>query len=257
MSQYLFSEFSAYEFQELTKILCSTFETNQEELRSLYDSLRSTFNAPEYPKHPLVNRNFFKSHDESFQKLYDESPAVGVDLPSLIEEDNGISDKPVIAVIGQDPMRHESSDGITIVTPYAFHEKGCREKLFTTKLYFEFIKVFFELGYRVYLTDIYKVWVCALSRLYQGVKLSREDRNRFLIILKHELEFIQPTVIVTWGKPSKNTIRGMELGIRQIQFPHPSGAANHAWRELMGKPASQNNKIQFWRSKIIQELSKA
>jgi len=253
MNRYLFSEFKTNEFQALSQILCSIFDSNTQELHSVYNYLGGTFNCPGYTTH-TIRRSFFKSQDEFFQKLYCQSPAVGVDLPSLLEQDNGSLDKITVAVVGQDPKRNQNHEEILLGTPYGLHLKGCREDFFRTKLYFDFIKVICELGYRVYLTDIFKIWVCNVERKYQGFKLNLKDQERFLKILKPELEVVQPKVIITWGKVSGHIIGNLELGIKHIEFPHPSGAANHVWKSIIGQSPSQTNKINFWKLEIARIL---
>lgn len=57
MEQYLFLEFRANEFQQLTSILSTVFVTSSEELGPLYDCWRSEFNHCGYPEH-TVNRDF-------------------------------------------------------------------------------------------------------------------------------------------------------------------------------------------------------
>ncbi|PMB15508.1 hypothetical protein CEN48_06155 [Fischerella thermalis CCMEE 5282] len=54
------------------------------------------------PPH-FVRRDFFKSQHQNFQKIYETSPSIAIDLPSLFELDNGINDKPTIVILGQDP----------------------------------------------------------------------------------------------------------------------------------------------------------
>jgi hypothetical protein len=86
-----------------------------------------------------------------------------------------------------------------------------------------------KLGYRVYLTDIYKVWVCDPQRPYYGKKLPQVDQERFIKALKSELHFLEPTALITWGKESSSSVSQLNLDIPHRDFPHPSGAANGRW----------------------------
>lgn len=141
-----------------------------------------------------------------------EAPVVGVDLPSLLEVDDGITDKPTVVLLGQDPKRssRERREEILVGTPYGLHQKGCRDQLPNTRLYFNFIKVLFEQGYRVYLTDVYKIWVSERQRPYRGIKLTPEDRGRFLETLRSELKIFRPTAVIAWGRVATKALEDLE-----------------------------------------------
>lgn len=251
-----FSEFRANEFERLCQLLSSIFQTSCEELAETYQNIRSTFEEDGWPLH-FTNRDFFQSQDSHFQKICQDSPSIAVDLPSILELRNGDQNKPTIAVLGQDPKSGQSHKQISVGTPYGLHHKGSRECLKTTKLYFEMIQVLMRAGYRVYLTDLFKTWVCDPQRPYYGIKLPQVDRGRFLGILESELMLTKPVAVVSWGKPSENTAREivekLEIGLH-LNFPHPSGAANGTWKKLMGKPPSYANKLAYWESSVKQAL---
>jgi hypothetical protein len=116
------------------------------------------------------------------------------------------------------------------------------------------IKVLLDAGYRVYLTDIFKVWVSKAS-CDDGIPLKKQDRTRFIQVLKAELEIFEPVAIVTWGKKASNGIKRIQLEVKHLEFPHPSGAANGAWCKLMGKPATRENWINYWQEKVFTHLS--
>jgi hypothetical protein len=144
-------------------------------------------------------RNIFHSHDESFQKCYEDAFVIGVDIPSLLEKNNNISNKKTVAILGQDPLRKSNKrvEEIGIATPYALHLKNCREDLPNTRLYFDLIKVLLDAGYRVYLTDIFKLWVSEAS-CDRGIPLNNQECNRFIQVLKTELEIFEPVAVITW-----------------------------------------------------------
>jgi len=178
-------------------------------------------------------------------------------LPSLFEFDDGINDKPTIVILGQDSKSDQDSEQISLGTPYVLHHKGSREILGRTKLYFEMIVALLTLGYRVYLTDIYKVWVCDPNRPYYGVKLPRVDQEKFTSTLKVEILAMNPVALVTWGKESANSVKELDLNIQYLIFPHPSGAANGTWKKLMNQSPTHENKLGYWSSEISKVLPKS
>ena len=133
----------------------------------LYQDIDSTFNQRNHPLH-FTNRTFFKPVDDDFRFRYQEAEVIAVDLPSLLELDDGRTNKPTVAIIGQDPKSDNKHEQIVVGTPYGLHHKDSREVLKRTKLYFEMVQALLELGYRVYLTDLLKIWVCTSERIYVG-----------------------------------------------------------------------------------------
>ncbi len=131
----LFSKFNALEFEQLCKLLCPVFETTPEELTKLYQDIDSTFEHLNYPPH-FTNRTFFESANDVFRSRYQEAKVIAVDLPSLLELDDGRNDKPTVAIIGQDSKSDSKHEQIVVGTPYGLHHKDSREVLKKTKLYF-------------------------------------------------------------------------------------------------------------------------
>lgn len=251
----VFGNFKDEELDDLKNLLCKIFVTTPSQIASLYQDVIDDFQEDEWPPH-FVNRVFFKSKDQGFQEIYKRSPSVAVDLPSLFELSNGKKNKPTIAILGQDPKSDQDSEEIHLGTPYGLHHKGSREVLKRTKLYFEMITTLLESGYRVYLTDIYKVWVCDPNRPYYGINLPKGDQEKFISVLKEELLVMNPIALATWGKASANSVTAMKLDIRHLNFPHPSGAANGAWSKLINKPPTDENKLAYWNTVISESLSK-
>jgi hypothetical protein len=167
-----------------------------------------------------------------------------------------INDKPTIVILGQDSKSDQDFEQISLGTPYGLHHKGSREILGRTKLYFEMIAALLTLGYRVYLTDVYKVWVCDPNRPYYGVKLPRVDREKFISALKLEILAMNPVALATWGKESANSVKEIDLNIQHFNFPHPSGAANGTWKKLMNQSPTYENKLAYWSSEISKGLTK-
>ncbi|MEH2354804.1 uracil-DNA glycosylase [Nostoc sp.] len=256
MSDYLFSQFKANEFEALHKELSKVLDISQDKLQNLYEEMQQEFELEGYPDDRRLPRNIFHSHDESFHKCYEDAFVIGVDIPSLLEKNNNISNKKTIAILGQDPLRKSDKrvEEIGIATPYALHLKNCREKLRNTRLYFDLIKVLLDAGYRVYLTDIFKVWVSE-ANCDRGIPLNKKDRTRFIQVLKTELEIFEPVAVITWGKKASSAIRSIELEVKPLEFPHPSGAANGAWQKLMGKSPTREKRINYWQEKVFAHLS--
>ncbi|AFY35349.1 hypothetical protein [Calothrix sp. PCC 7507] len=248
-----FSKFKSQEFNAISELLCNIFDTKKSELELLYQEIIDDFRKDGWPPH-FVSRDFFKSEDEEFQKIYKISPVIAVDLPSLFELDDGISNKPTIVILGQDSKSDQNSEKISLGTPYGLHHKGSREVLRRTKLYFEMITTLLGLGHRVYLTDIYKVWVCDPKRPYYGVKLPRVDQDKFVSALKLEILAMNPVALVTWGKESANSVAEINLSIQHLNFPHPSGTANGTWKKLMDQSPTYENKLAYWNFEVSKLL---
>jgi len=249
-----FSNFNDQEFLSIAESLCHVFNTTQSELKTCYGEIISDFDKDGWPPH-YVSRDFFSSQDPAFHTIYTQSPSIAVDLPSLFELADGIKSKPTVVIIGQDSKSDQDSGSIHLGTPYGLHHKGSRENLPRTKLYFKMIYSLLELGYRVYLTDIYKIWVCNPNRPYYGINLPQADREKLLDILRSELSAINPTTIITWGGDSARGVSKIGLDIQHLKFPHPSGAANGTWQRLMNQSASNENKLAYFRAKASQSLS--
>ncbi|WP_346291982.1 hypothetical protein [Sphaerothrix gracilis] len=162
-----------------------------------------------------------------------------------------------VVILGQDSKSDQDSEQISLGTPYGLHHKGSREILGRTKLYFEMIVALLTLCYRVYLTDVYKVWVCDPNRPYHGVKLPRVDQEKFISTLKVEILAMNPVALVTWGKESANSVKELDLNIQHLIFPHPSGAANGTWKKLMNQSPTHENKLAYWSSEISKVLPKS
>jgi hypothetical protein len=250
----LFSQFTDQEFDQLSALLCSVFVTTKAEIESLYAEIIADFDKEKWPPH-FVGRSFFESVDADFRATYVRSPSIAVDLPSLFELDDGVKNKPTLVILGQDSKSDQSHEDISVGTPYGLHHKGSREELKRTKLYFDMIAVLLNLGCRVYLTDVYKVWVCDPNRPYYGIKLPEADRSKFVSVLAAELAIMNPSAIVTWGRDAASSLADMELGFQHLEFPHPSGAANGAWKKRMQKSPTYENKLQYWKETVSQSLS--
>ncbi|MEM9214321.1 MAG: uracil-DNA glycosylase family protein [Cyanobacteria bacterium P01_F01_bin.150] len=251
MAEYLFSEFSNSELDLLHQTISKILNISKEKCINMYDTMRQEFDLEGFTSEISLPRNIFCSSDIDFQKRYNEALVIGVDIPSLLEKNDNYSNKKTIVILGQDPLRKSDKriEDIGIATPYGMHLKVCREKLRNTRLYFDLIKVLLDEGYRVYLTDIFKVWVSETDK-DKAIPLSRKDYPRFAEVLSTEVEIFKPPVVITWGKVASRTLGSLKLSINHLEFPHPSGANNGKWRKLMGQPATRENRISFWKQRL-------
>jgi hypothetical protein len=73
------------------------------------------------------------------------------------------------------------------------HSKCCRKKR-NPKLYFTLVKVLLDKGYRVYLTDIFKIWVSSTDRNKENKftknSLQKTDGRRFAKVLENEKKYL-------------------------------------------------------------------
>jgi len=216
--------------------------------------MSENFNKADWPSPIFVERSFFRSEDENFQELYEKSPVVAADLPSILELDDGKANKPTIVILGQDAKSDQDTEKLRIGTPYALHLKQCRESFKTTKFYFEMIEVLLNLGYKVYLTDIFKIWVCNPNRPYYRARLPKVDQSKFVAALTSELKIVQPLAVITWGREASHSVSKIALDFSHISFPHPGGAANGTWQTLLQESPTRGNKLAYWKREILKVL---
>ncbi|MGF1519866.1 MAG: hypothetical protein ACFCVB_18970 [Nodosilinea sp.] len=124
-----------------------------------------------------------------------------------------------------------------------------------TKYYYEMIDILVQMGYRVYLTDIFKVWVCDPNRPYNRAKLPMLDRKRFFQVLEQEISIVNPSMVVIWGKDASIAMHKVKCDVKHLEFPHPGGAAGGAWAKLLGTSPTRVNKLAYWKSTISQALN--
>ncbi|NJN73459.1 MAG: hypothetical protein HC799_11955 [Limnothrix sp. RL_2_0] len=248
----LFSQFNPEEFEQICQLLCSIFNTTPVEIAALYQAMKRDFEKPDYPKQ-FVNRDFFQPLDPKFLDIYQASPVVATDLPGTLEWDDGIINKPTVMIFGQDSKHGYSYPDLVVGIPYGLNHKDSRENLTRTTTYFKMIQEVMNLGYRVYLTDIWKMWVCDPASPYKSKMLSKVDLDRFLSILQQEVCIPQPKAVITWGKTAQRSIDQLQLPCKHLTIPHPSGMPNSAWRALIGKQ-SFANKFAYWQQFLQEHL---
>lgn len=88
------------------------------------------------------------------------------------------------------------------------------------------------------------------------IALIEQDQKRFIKILKAELEIFEPLAVITWGQVATTTVNSIGLSGNHFEFPHPSPANHKTWSNLMGKPATRANRVNFWQEKVLAFLNK-
>ncbi len=252
MNQYLFARFSDTEFNNLTQIISQVF-THQTELEAFYYAAKRDFDTPGWEHQQWRPRSVFTSSDPEFQTKYQNSPVIGIDLPSVFELDNGTDEKPTVAIIAQDPLRRVKNwvEKIEVGTPFGLEKFSARNDLWT-KIYMQMIDVLLELNVRVYLTDLLKLWVASSAN--STLILPNVDRERFKDLIPQELNNIKAQIIITFGQPAKQAVESLNLNVRHISIPHPSGANNRDFTRKSGMRATNENKVIYFRQQIVPEI---
>ena len=253
MPTYLFSEFSPEEKHSLCLLLQEVFHVSEHEFTTFYKDIIRDFNVPGWEHRNWLPRSVFASAHPSFQSQYQQSPVIGIDLPSTFELSNGKLQKPTIAILAQDSLRDVKArlEPIEVGTPFGLDHIACRTQLWT-KIYMQLVDVLVQMGYRVYLTDLIKVWVSNGTK--KGIPLPKADRERFAKRVPKELETFQVGAVITWGKPATLAVRDLHLDIPHLEFPHPSGANNGYWKKKIGMAPTWTNKRAYFQARIQETL---
>jgi len=246
--------------ESVIDLLSGFFGIEKTILTDFYLNIEKSYNSDTYnpsagfmsvEKFPCVQ---FKQ--EKTLNNWKNASLIGVDLPLLFKSDNPNAE--TVVIIGIDPLRKRKDfrdfklGNVIIGTPYAFHSTYYRESKGRTKSYYDFVKHIVSKGYNVYVTDIFKIWMNDFERT---------ERHRFFLgdevlesneILLKELEIIQPQILIALGDLVEKSLNDLELSIRIIKVPHPSGA-NRRWNSLVGK-ATCEQKVKFLNSEIDKKL---
>lgn len=90
-------------------------------------------------------------------------------------------------------------------------------------------RIFDELlkrGYRIYVTDTYKVWIKQFTKTGRNAKEKVEKVDdlyqAFVTSLQKEIEWINPSKIVCYGNVALNSISNLKLQSNVIQITHPA-----------------------------------
>lgn len=245
MSPLSFCAFDPSQTEVIYELLAKTFVTSHAELQCFYQKLRDDFNYDGWPPSVFADSQFFSPLDQRFQLTYQQASIVACDLPSLLSRGG----QKLVMIVAQDALSDEPAAGkVRLGTSYALHLKKCREELHNTRRYFQMIEVLLNQGYQVYLTDLYKIYVGG------GAKLPRKDKQRFHNILQQEVELLRPQALITWGSKARRVVEKLKTERPHYTYPHPSGAARGAWAKLMGRPATDQNILNYWQLELSKQL---
>lgn len=178
----------------------------------------------------------------------------GIDFPVIIHPENPISkeNNPIVAIVGEAPARKYGVIGeISVGFTFGQHDKSYGD---FPRVYDLVIDWYLERGFDVYLTNLSK-WTKYFV-LDNGLVPHMSFFGDDIIIddLHDEFIRVRPVHIIWLGdSKQKRFLYGEcvhDLHIDYTLFPHPSGANNKKWTELLdGKPCIKENKANYITSK--------
>lgn len=150
----------------------------------------------------------------------------GIDIPCLVQRREASANKKIM-IIGEAPRRNIRSKNCccrcTVGTPYAIRNYGFPNSCKTYKNIIDPLLVECD----IYLTDAIKVW----SNVRQK---HLEPCPNELLILKNEIECVQPYKIVTFGRVAMDAVHKVydEIWIKPqlCHLYHPSYIAIRHWK---------------------------
>jgi len=185
----------------------------------------------------------------------------GIDMPVMLSDNEGAPKKTVL-ILGHDPLRdphdpvlpsgYNAASEIVLGLPYAVQ---CGKKYKSAKLYHLMFEKLVLDSFHVYLTDAYKFWI-------KGGRKTKSEKQQAAQLLQNEIDFVKPNSILLWGKAANAMFTKFHLRTNAniVGMPHPSGAANGAWRKTLSKAygagtkATFNNKIKYFVDNILPQL---
>jgi hypothetical protein len=191
-------------YSRLQSLLTSSvLNITKEEIDSLYSSWNSNFESLN-----IVNKYYSDSLISREQNIPSDAILKGIDFPIWF----GDLSKKKIVILGIDPLRNiknfeetNASDykkDVIIGTPYSFHDKTSREG--ACKGYWTFIKGLADSNNFIYVTDIFKTYYfdpLNKKRSYNDDSfIGTFSQSVHSDILMKELSFIQPDLIIVFGK---------------------------------------------------------
>jgi hypothetical protein len=170
-------------------------------IEKAYEDFKHCFEDESYQGRvqTIERKNFTpQTSDTDFlNKFPDSQYTIGVDLPVAITDSESYNGKCVF-IVGEDALRkNESNPDIILSTPFATHWPKYRNS--HGKLYWKFSVWLMEKGYKIYYTDLKKVWIKKQS---ESRKLAVPDDLliKFKECLKAEIGEFKPEIIITFGK---------------------------------------------------------
>lgn len=152
----------------------------------------------------------------------------GVDIPVKITKEG--NDK-TLYFVGESVLREKndynrvihSDHNILIGTPFAV--VGTNDNPKSCNVYKEIFCRFLELGYNIYITDFIKLWRDDKSCL-NDINLRKSSKE----LLRKEIEDVNPTHIIPFGKEARDVIVDILGADNIIKLHHPSNNAKVHWK---------------------------
>ncbi|MEG1574647.1 MAG: hypothetical protein RR341_06220 [Bacteroidales bacterium] len=188
--------------------------------------------------------------------------AIGVDLPTWFNIDNARKQQRIM-FIAQDPLRGNKWYGgngsvseeaekkypnrvcmdAILSTPFGLHDKEWRSKGNGGGLFCRLIERCVNEGLGVYLTDCRKYFVYDHKT---SDNYSKSKREKYVDILRKEIELIRPTLIICVGKSARDLCDDIKdekiQSLFKGKFPHLSGLGRGAIKksfEIEGKATNE------------------
>lgn len=153
--------------------------------------------------------------------------AIGVDLPTWFNvQDNNKH----IMLIAQDPLRSSKSYGecldAVISSPFGQQDYGHKQRENGEgKMMSLLVKRLVSSGYGIYLTDANKFFIYDHKTTNE---FSNAHIDVYAKIIRKEIEFVKPSIIVCLGRSAEKMCKKMGLQEDILALPHLSGTARGA-----------------------------
>jgi len=195
-------------YKEIKKLIKSDIiNLSDEQIDSIYKSFSENFDNYDTV---AKSSKFDKSLILQKQNVPEQSTLLGIDFPTWFGDEK----KKKIMIVGIDPLRNKQvfekanadiNNEVLLGTPYGLHIKDLREK--RTKAYWDFVSELSE-NHFVYLTDIYKTFFYTTNNTNQVRSYDIYKKEEKNLLLNHEIELINPDLIITFGGLAYKNITG-------------------------------------------------
>ena len=180
--------------------------------------------------------------------------AIGVDLPTWFN----IQGNKHIMIVAQDPLRSSKWYGecfdAVISSPFGQQDLGHRQRANGGKMMSLLVEQIVSNGYGVYLTDANKFFIHDHKTTDM---FSAAHMDMYAEIMRQEIEFVKPAVIVCLGKRAERICRKMGLP-NILALPHLSGTARGAivrkFPRLERAGATAENIAEEYAEEIVKEI---
>lgn len=211
-------------------------------------------NPPKSAKVSKHSANNLKSHP-ILGSLFGDFSVAGADLSIMLKNPEVHPSKGVLVILAQDPLRSKKDystysatlgKDIIVSLPFGLQadlkNSGC-------VVVANVIEELLNDGWKVFVTDINKFHV--KDNNDNPIAINAQQQKLFDQVLKEELEAVDATHVLLMGNAAKKADERISMSYNIIAVPHPSGAANRAWKKLQGV-ADKTSKIEH----ILNEIQK-